>query len=83
MAKMVDTAWTAFSKAKGLDLPRLTSSLSQKLAVSTHRESGASREEQTALAAHMAHRVETIDRYYNRANLRGERGKALDVIVGT
>jgi hypothetical protein len=31
----------------------------------------------------MAHRVETADRYYNRANLRGERGKALDVIVGT
>jgi hypothetical protein len=56
MSKMVDTDWVAFAKAKGLDLPHLTAFMSQKFAVSTHRESGASREEQTALVLHMAHR---------------------------
>jgi hypothetical protein len=39
----------------GIPLPRLTASKNRKLAITIHREGGATREEQVALAKHMAH----------------------------
>jgi hypothetical protein len=43
----------------GIPLPRLTASKNRKLAITVHREGGATREEQVALAKHMAHSVVT------------------------
>jgi len=81
---MVDSAWQSFAKSIGREsLPRLTDSASRKLAVTTHRESGASREEQEALASHMTHSVNTADRYYNKAFRKEERGKAIAKITST
>ena len=45
----------------------MTASRHRKLEVTTIRDAGASREDQTLLARHMAHSVETADRYYDRS----------------
>ena len=45
---------------------RLTASLLRRTAVSTLRESGQSRRDQRVLASHMAHRLVTADRDYDR-----------------
>jgi hypothetical protein len=65
-----------------LFLPRLTASKNRKLAITVHREGGATREEQVALAKHMAHNVSTADRYYMREQ-REARNQCLDTIENT
>jgi len=56
----------------------MTASRNRKLAVTTIRDAGASREEQTLLARHMAHSVETADRYYDRSRQTEGRHAVLD-----
>ena len=50
----------------------------RKLAVSTIRNAGASTEDQSLLARHMAHTVEMADRYYDRSRQTQGRHAVLD-----
>jgi hypothetical protein len=52
-----------FLKEEQLEATRMTASRNRKLTVTTIRDAGATREEQTLLA----HTVETADRYYDRS----------------
>jgi hypothetical protein len=45
-----------------MTVTKMTASRNRKLAVTTIRDAGASREDQTLLARHMAHTLETADR---------------------
>ncbi|XP_076071664.1 uncharacterized protein LOC143043053 [Mytilus galloprovincialis] len=56
----------------------LTASRNRKLAVSTLRESGGTREEAIELAKHMAHNVATADRYYDKSRRVESRHAVLD-----
>jgi hypothetical protein len=67
----------------GIPLPRLTASKNRKLAITIHREGGATREEQVALAKHMAHSVGCADKYYDKSDQREARNQCLDVIHNT
>jgi len=49
-------------------------------AITVHREGGAIREEQEALAKHMAHNVGTADRFYDKSNQREARHQCLNAI---
>ncbi|XP_063435482.1 uncharacterized protein LOC134716416 [Mytilus trossulus] len=82
MSKMVNAEWQKFGKSIGKDLPKLTASLNRKLAVTTMREAGANRQEQTALAKHMAHNPETADRFYDKSRRTSDRHAALDFVQG-
>jgi hypothetical protein len=64
----------------GIPLPRLTASKNRKLAITVHREGGATREEQVALAKHMAHSVVTADKYYDKSDQREARHHCLDAV---
>jgi hypothetical protein len=50
MSKLVEAEWQRHSTVIGIPLPRLTASKNRKLAITVHREGGATREEQVALA---------------------------------
>lgn len=80
MSKIIETEWQKHSVDMGIPLPRLTASKNRKLAITVHREGGATREQQVALAKHMAHNVGTADRYYDKSNQREARHQCLDVI---
>ena len=58
----------------------MTASRHRKLEVTTIRDAGVSREDQTLLARHMAHSVETADRYYDRSRQTQGRHAILDII---
>jgi hypothetical protein len=47
MSKLVEAEWQRHSVTMGIPLPRLTASKNRKLAITVHREGGATREEQT------------------------------------
>ena len=83
MSKLVEAEWQRHSTAIGIPLSRLTASKNRKLAITVHREGGATREEQVALAKHMAHNVSTADRYYDKSEQREARHKCLDTIENT
>ena len=58
MSKLIHTEWGRFLKEEQLEATRMTASRNRKLTVTTIRDAGATREEQTLLA----HTVETADR---------------------
>ena len=80
MSKLVQTEWMRFQVETNLPPTKMTASRQRKLAVTTIRDAGASREEQTLLARHMAHSVETADRYYDRSHQTEGRHAVLDII---
>ena len=92
MNKLVQTEWTRRpcisqykqngrdSKERNLPSTKMTASRHRKLEVTTIRDAGASREDQTLLARHMAHSVETADRYYDRSPQTQGRYAILDII---
>ena len=80
MSKLVQTEWARFQTENNLPPTKMTASRHRKLAVTTIRDAGASREEQTLLARHMAHSVETADRYYDRSRQTKGRHAVLDII---
>ena len=80
MSKLVEAEWQRHSVSMGIPLPRITASKNRKLAITVHREGGATREDQMALAKHMAHNVTTADRYYDKSEQREARHKCLDDI---
>ena len=80
MSKLVQTEWTRFQTESDLPLTKMTASRHRKLAVTTIRDAGASREDQTLLARHMAHSVETADRYDDRSRQTKGRHAVLDII---
>ena len=55
MSKLIHTEWGRFFKEEQLETNTLTASRNRKLTVTTIRDAGATREEQTLLARHMAH----------------------------
>jgi hypothetical protein len=80
MSKLVQSEWQRHSDDMGIPLPRLTASKNRKLVITVHREGGATREQQVALAKHMAHNVTTADRYYDKSDQREARHECLDDI---
>lgn len=78
MSKLVQTEWDRFCEGEGMKKTTLTASRNRKLAVSTLRESGATREEAIELAKHMAHNVATADRYYDQSRRVESRHAVLD-----
>jgi hypothetical protein len=83
MSKLIEAEWQKHSASMGIPLPRLTASKNRKLAITIHREGGATREEQVALAKHMAHSVGCADKYYDKSDQREARNQCLDVIHNT
>ena len=83
MSKLVEAEWQRHSVTMGIPLPRLTASKNRKLAITIHREGGATWEEQVALAKHMAHSVVTADKYYDKSDQREARHHCLDAIHHT
>ena len=81
--KISEAEWQRHSVTMGIPLPRLTASKNRKLAITVHREGGATREEQVALAKHMAHSVVTADKYYDKSDQREARHHCLDAIHHT
>ena len=79
MSKLVQTEWTRFQTESDLPPTKMTASRHRKLAVKI-RDAGASREDQILLARHMAHSVETADRYYDRSRQTKGRHAVLDII---
>jgi hypothetical protein len=71
MSKLIHTEWGRFLKQEQMTVTKMTASRNRKLAVTTIRDAGASREDQTLLARHMAHTLETADRYYDRSHQTG------------
>ena len=80
MSKLVEAEWQRHSTVMGIPLPKLTASKNRKLAITVHREGGATREEQEALAKHMAHNVGTADRFYDKSDQREARHQCLNAI---
>jgi len=80
MSKLIHADWTRFQTEQNLPLTKMTASRHRKLAVTTIRDAGASREDQTLLARHMAHTVDTADRYYDRSRQTQGRHAVLDMI---
>jgi hypothetical protein len=78
MSKLIHTEWGRFLKEEQLETTKMTAS--RKLTVTTIRDAGATREEQTLLARHMAHTVETADRYYDRSRQTEGRHAVLDTV---
>ena len=72
----MSTEWERAQCGEG----KLTASRNRKLAVTTIRDAGATREEQSLLAKHMAHSVETADRHYDRSSQTADRHRVLDTI---
>lgn len=64
MSKLVDREWKRHGKDS--ELPKLTATKARKVAVSSLREQGATRQDQEALARQMAHNVTTADKYYDK-----------------
>ena len=62
------TEWGRFLKQEQMTVTKMTASRNRKLAVTTIRDAGASRE---VLARHMAHTLETADRYYDQSHQTG------------
>jgi hypothetical protein len=83
MSKLVEAEWQRHSASMCIPLPRLTASKNRKLAITIHREGGATRDEQVALAKHMAHSVSTADKYYDKSDQREARHHCLNVIHNT
>jgi hypothetical protein len=83
MSKLVEAEWQRHSASMCIPLPRLTASKNRKLAITIHREGVATRDEQVALAKHMAHSVSTADKYYDKSDHREARHHCLDVIHNT
>lgn len=77
MSKLVHREWERHQKESHTTLPKLTATKARKVAVSTLRESGASRKEQEALARQMVHNVTTADRYYDKSLQSAARAKVL------
>jgi hypothetical protein len=80
MSKLIHTEWGRFLKEEQLETTKMTASRNRKLTVTTIRDAGATREEQTLLARHMAHTVETADRYYDRSRQTEGRHAVLDTV---
>ena len=80
MSKLIQTEWLRFQTERNLPPTKMMASRNRKLAVTTIRDAGASREDQTLLARHMAHSVETADRYYDRSHQTKGRHAVLDII---
>ncbi|VDI66703.1 Hypothetical predicted protein [Mytilus galloprovincialis] len=78
MSKLVQTEWDRFCEGEGMKKTTLTASRNRKVAVSTLRESGATREEAIVLAKHMAHNVATADKYYDQSRRVEGRHAVLD-----
>lgn len=81
MSKLVQREWARYGQEVGEDLPKLTASIGRKVAVTTLREIGADRFEQTILAKHMAHDVKTADKYYDKSNQRGARNAVVGKVT--
>ena len=81
MSKLIHTEWGRFLKEENLEATKMTaSSRNRKFTVTTIRDAGATREEQTLLARHMAHTLETADRYYDRSRQTEGRHAVLDTV---
>lgn len=80
MSKLVRTEWERYVADEDTPHTKMTASRNRKLAVTTIRDAGASREEQTLLARHMAHSIETADRYYDRSRQTEGRHAVLDTV---
>ena len=76
MSKLVQTEWTRFQTENHSPPTKMTASRHRKLAVTTIRDAGASKEDQALLA----HSVETADRYYDRSRQTKGRHAVLDII---
>ena len=76
MSKLIHTEWGRFLKEEQLEATRMTASRNRKLTLTTIRDAGATREEQTLLA----HTVETADRYYDRSRQTEGRHAVLDTV---
>jgi ribosome biogenesis GTPase A len=63
MSKLVAAEWQKYLASMGIRIPRLAASKSRKLTITIHRKGEATKEQQVALAQHMAHTVGTADRY--------------------
>jgi hypothetical protein len=79
MSKLVSNEWKLFMNERGQS-GKMSASRNRKLAVSTIRDAGASREQQSLLARHMAHTVETADKHYDRSKETEGRHGVLDTI---
>jgi len=80
MSKLIQSEWGRFLTEEQLPVTKMTASRNRKLTVTTIREAGASREEQGLLARHMAHTLETADRYYDRSRQTEGRHAVLDTV---
>jgi len=80
MSKLINNEWKKHIEETGQEVTRMTASMNRKLAVTTIRDAGASREDQTLLARHMAHTVKTDDRYYDQSEQMKGRHDVLNTI---
>lgn len=81
MSKLVQREWERYAEETGQVLPKLTASISRKVAVTTLRESGGDRAEQMLLAKHMVHSISTADTYYDKSNQREARSDVIEKIT--
>ena len=75
MNKLVQTEWKRFQREE-LAIHKNDGQSTQEAG----GDDGASREDQTLLDRHMAHSVETADRYYDRSRQTQGRHAILDII---
>lgn len=74
MTKLVHREWQRHQRLHDVELPDITATKARKVATSTSREIGFSKEEQETLALNvMGHRKETSDKYYDKSRKTSKR----------
>lgn len=74
MTKLVHREWQRHQRLHDVDLPDITATKARKVATSTSREIGFTKEEQETLALNvMGHRKETSDKYYDKSRKTSKR----------
>ncbi len=78
MTKIIHTAWSMYGREIGEELPALCGRDARKVAITTVREGGASRQQQEDMARQMGHNVTTADRYYDKSKRQAGRQKVME-----
>ena len=74
MTKLVHREWQRHQRLHDIELPDITATKARKVATSTSREIGFSKDEQETLALNvMGHRKETSDKYYDKSRKTSKR----------
>ena len=69
MSKIFQVEWVKHAQQTECKVPKMTATLSRKVAATEVREMGATRQEQADLAKQMVHRLETADASYDKSTM--------------